>query len=362
MALIKTLRYTHRKDRAHLPPIFLEATTIAIIIFVLAQLISITDLWLHSTATSIIVETSIPMSNYSDSLYRWSVQLNGSDPRAFGLCSPWIGSPWPCLNTPEGWADDADKDETQLEIAYTGWETAYNLTDSSLFTTVQLPNTTSSFLMPRDAWGSIDTIFTASTYGASASCKIITNECTTNRTSGLTTTCGPAGYPQLPIVGDYPTAANTHPAYQSLSNSTVYSASNPTFTMPSRILGLVDGHLAGLGSGMADLPPASSLTNNPTTTLLQLHWSSFYGNTPLPVITIDGYQPAFDTWPEGFHTLFAACSLEYFKANVTYDPSLLGYWTLESKELLNSNLTSILWSPLMAQYATESLAAESTLR
>lgn len=357
MALFKTLRYSRRKDRAQLPPIFVEATSIAVVIFILTHLIGLTDIWLHSTATSVIVETSIPVPNDLYDHYQWSVQLNGSDPNTFGLCSPWVESPWPCLNTPEGWADGANVDDDELEIAYTGWETAYNLTGFSKFTTVQLPSDNSTILLPLEAWANSFTIVDATTYGAVATCKIITNDCATNNAAGMTTTCGPAGYPQLPIVGDFPTAANPHPTYESLSNST-YSLSNPTFTMPSRILGLVDGHLAGLGSGMADLPPESSLTDNPTTTLLQLHWSSFYGNTALPVVKVNDHEPTFDTWPEGFHTLFAACNLEYFKADVTYDPSEPGYWKLNSKQQLDKNLTSILWSPLMAQYATESLAAE----
>lgn len=357
-ALYKTLRYTHKHDRAQLPPIFVQATVIAVIIFFLTHLVGVADIWLHAVASSIIVDfpNRLPPQDH----ILWSVGLNSSDPKAFGLCSPWTGSPWPCLDTPAGWADATDLNDTELIIAYTGWQTAYNITDLATFTTVQLPNQdNSALLMPWSAGtGANFSTYRATTYGANATCTIITNKCAKDSTSGLTTSCAPAGYPQLPVVGNFPTTADPHPPYEPLVNSTTYSASNPTFTFPSRVLGLVDGHIAGLVSGLADLPPASAITDNPTTTLLQLRWSSFYGNTPLPVISRDGNDPSFDTWPSGFHTLYAACSLEYFTANVTYDPTLPNAWSIESKALVDRNLTSILWSPLMSQYATESLSSE----
>ncbi|KAG8912649.1 hypothetical protein FRC01_004969 [Tulasnella sp. 417] len=300
--------------RSRLPRLFKQALTMSVSVWILARLVGLADLWLHTTSKSVSVTISTPANPYAP--YTFSAQFNQTICPAYeemfnrSNSSP---DPYPCA-----WAFDRFlmRDESMNAA---GFYTMAN-ESSSVWSTISLADAADlAILVPGPAIDTRNKSYTVSTFGIRANCASLNPSCDRNGTEiTMTTSCAKAGYPQLPY-------------FNKTSQGEVFSE---TTQIDDGIFGIVDGEL--LGEGEWEVSHNNFLTSNPAKVAIQLRWDTrnsgdatdFYGEGYW-----DAYSRAVDTWPPQKITLYAGCNVSFFDVTARRDGER-NAWTLVDTRLM----------------------------
>ncbi|KAG8945032.1 hypothetical protein FRC04_001288 [Tulasnella sp. 424] len=314
------------KRRPRLPRLFSEALFFAVTVWILAKAVWGVDTWLHYVSRAVPYALQVPATNavpllavgFNDTLCNsWSQDEHGSQ---------YVAQGFPCLAEYEGWA------LFNTEMMPKGFDALVNQSSTFQFVTLADAQDT-AIVVPRQ---SSDYTFQASTFGVRAACTSLNNLCA-NDGGGVTTNCSQAGYPGLPYrVGVQQDNAED----QSISSS---------------VFGIVEGTLGGTQMGATDLP-TKGRTQNPATLGIQLRWDSRLQSAENNVFVPDDAESAVDTTPKPKVTLYAGCQVTFLNATVWHDGGS-DTWAIVNSTASSSDLTSILWLPVLYQFITERLAS-----
>ncbi|KZT53797.1 hypothetical protein CALCODRAFT_519802 [Calocera cornea HHB12733] len=306
----------------------------SLFLFCMTHLIGLCDLWLHATTTTVVVETTTPLTG----ALSYGVGFNES------LCPDGPIDPffqWPCLVRPSAWADNTPNRYLQLNSFLISANSSL-LSDDFVLPSVQTLAEADNMavVVPKQILGNYS--FTAPSFGVRAACSAFTSKCSRSDGQNILSigNCSNAGYPQLPVL----TSADATAA--------------PNWPDNGLLLAHV-GNLSMIGLlGGSDLPQVTDSSTipypNPVPLTLQLAWSTFTASS------VDGTFPpscdAIGPWQssniiDGL-VVFSACNLTWY--NITLQQSD-GIYTLLDEELSDPAFASVLWSPLLYQYATPHL-------
>ncbi|KZT53801.1 hypothetical protein CALCODRAFT_519806 [Calocera cornea HHB12733] len=183
--------------------------------------------------------------------------------------------------------------------------------------------------------------FTAPSFGVRASCAAFTSNCTLQNGSNIAGVhnCTSAGYPDLPF----------------FISATEGPGTNPNWPDNGIVLAHV-GNLSMIGvGGGADLPHAMESSSvpypNPVPMTLQLTWSTLSGGAAAGHFppSCDAVGPWQSSTVLDGQVVLSACNLTWY--NITIQQTK-GLYVLLEEELSNPAFASVLWSPLVYQYAT----------
>lgn len=107
--------------------------------------------------------------------------------------------------------------------------------------------------------------------------------------------------------------------------------------------------------GATDLP-TKGRTPNPATLGIQLRWDSRLQSAENNVCVPDDAESAVDTMPKPKVTLYAGCQVTFLNATVWHDGGN-DTWGILNSTASSSDLTSILWLPVLYQFITQRLAS-----
>lgn len=321
------------RSRPRLPRLFKQALSMSISVWVLARLVGLADLWLHTTSRSISILKPIPDSSQA---YMFAAQFNETICPAVRAGLSEDDAPtsdaFPCLSEFE---DFVTMDDSMSNIGFSVMANE----SSTTWKVITLANAADmAILIPGATIDTLYTSYTASTFAVQANCTSLNSLCTRDST-GMTTNCSEAGYPALPYFTDEVSGAVT-------SNATQIN---------DFVFGVVDGELAGRSLGSVGLN--SPVTSNPARMAVQLRWDTHIQGTTSNVHgeATNSADLAIDTYPNP--TLYAGCAVSFFNATVRLDSSQ-NSWSLVNSTLSSSEFATTLWLPTLWQYATEQLAAD----
>lgn len=211
------------RTRPQLPRLFKQALAMSISVWVLARLVGLADLWLHTTSRSISILRPIPDSSQA---YMLAAQFNES------ICPVMranlqdddvlASAPYPCLSEFEEFVMMDDS------MSNTGFSVMANESNTEWRVITLADAADLAILIPGPAVDTLYTSYTASTFAVQARCTSLNSLCTRDDT-GMTTNCSQAGYPRLPYsVGEGSDAV--------IRNTTQIN---------DFVFGVVDGELAG---------------------------------------------------------------------------------------------------------------------
>ncbi|KIO26041.1 hypothetical protein M407DRAFT_8031 [Tulasnella calospora MUT 4182] len=312
--------------RPRLPRLFSEALFFATTVWILAKAVWGVDTWLHYVSQAVPFALQVPAI---DTVPLLAVGFNDT------LCDSWsrddhgsqyVAQGYPCLAEYEGWA------LYNTEMMPKGFNALVN--QSSTFQVVTLADAQdTAIVVPKQSRGYT---FQASTFGARTACTSLNSQCD-NDGGGVTTNCTRAGYPGLP-----------HRDGVQLDNADDQSISSSVF-------GLVEGIMGGTQMGATDLP-SKGQTPNPTTLGIQLRWDSRLQSAENYVFVPEDAESAVDTMPKPKVTLYAGCQVTFLNVTVWHDGAS-DTWAMVNSSASSSDLTSILWLPMLYQFITEKLAS-----
>ncbi|KAG8687825.1 hypothetical protein FRC08_011748, partial [Ceratobasidium sp. 394] len=328
------------------PRLLREAFAAAFLVYLLSHAVGLADIWLHAVSTVTMADTITGANGLPD----FALEFNWS------LCEPNTGLP--CLTYPKYWGTQS--------VVRTGSLVASNSTNPMKIgvTTLADANDT-AILVPTDfvrEWN-----FTATTYGARASCQKFSKYC---YRSGCQ-------YPQSGIHGPaYDVGMNVmevissmYPQELSGSHQRRGGSSSEYLIGQSRVMAYVGNITVGSDIG---LPAAAIYATppNPGPVLMQLRWTDFEqgpydinyspdGNTIIdkqiaePMGHPDGDD---DDEQRTVSTIMSQCELEFVR--VRYGYSLQGQFVAYDIQGLGGDpdsdtLAGILWSPLIWQQMTQ---------
>ncbi|KAG9009290.1 hypothetical protein FRB90_008434 [Tulasnella sp. 427] len=318
------------RSRPQLPRLFKQALAMSISVWVLARLVGVADLWLHTTSKSISILRPTPAPSQD---YMFAAQFNETICPAVHETLQQDGAiaagPFPCFS------EFQDYVMTNDAMSNAGFSVMANETNTA-WKVISLADAGDlAVLVPGSKVDTLYTSYMASTFAVQASCTSLNSLCSQDGT-GMTTNCSEAGYPRLPYSDD------TNPG-DAISNTT---------QIKDFVFGIVDGELAGTSLGSLDI--TSPVTSNPAKMAVQLRWDTrVQGATDTVHGSIDDL--AIDTYPKP--TLYAGCTVSFFNATVRLDGAQ-NAWSLVNSTLSSPEFATTMWLPTLWQYATEQLAAD----
>ncbi|KAG8952512.1 hypothetical protein FRC04_004572 [Tulasnella sp. 424] len=328
--------YTARSwNRGRLPRIFRHSMWLAAAVWLLARLVGLADLWLHSESYSFRNYLEVPTTpsmlgvSFNQSICA-AMESKYSDVQTPNSTVLSCQRPYESFAASEHWGIDVG-----LDVMTGSSDAAFGVewpdTDMVMSTAVVIPN-------PRPAGAFDDLAFTIPTFGARASCTSINDLCEKDE-KGAVINCTSAGYPELPyVVGG--------------SRDASWKG-----RIKNRIFGVIGGRL--LNKEWTDLN-STSFTENPTSLAVQLQWETptqragTGDHVHSAGAGIEETEMAIDSFP--LPTLYANCSLTFYDAFVKWigDNRTL---SLLNTTVASQELASALWLPVVRQHATEQVAA-----
>ncbi|KAG8936103.1 hypothetical protein FRC00_009753 [Tulasnella sp. 408] len=323
------------RTRPRLPRLFKQALSMSITIWVLARLVGLADLWLHTTSKAIPILQPIPDTSNA---YMFAAQFNDTICPAERAQFPHDGSStsipalYPCFLEfhdfvfMEDWPKDV------------GFGVMANESSSAWSVITLADEADLAILVPGPAIDTRNTSYTASTIGIRADCTSLNSLCARDQSNFMTTDCSQAGYPLLP-------------AFET-SNSSVVDAKDAS-QIKDYIFGIVNGQLAGAEFGDAGI--TSPLASNPANMAVQLRWQARNEGATGDArgAAADSADSAIDLEPSP--TLYAGCSVSFFNVTARLDGER-NAWSLVDSTPSSREFTTTLWLPTVYQYATEYLA------
>ncbi|KAG9043138.1 hypothetical protein FS837_009965, partial [Tulasnella sp. UAMH 9824] len=329
ISILNTLRYALRSRRAKAPRLFKEAVVGVGGIYILTHAVGLIDLWLHIKSRSISVLRGVPVE--SEAFY--GIAYNETS------CGPFNMTGLPCQNLISNqrggtyWA--YDKPWMYLE----GFDIISGVSPN--LSLEQVGNT--AILVPGPSKEFKSKGFSINTQGLHVECANLRDECdrlssplaaTLTRSSIPVTNCSKAGYP------DFPYYTSGELRYSGWDDRNIQSL----------VLGVIGDEMGGMLRGTADF--SSGWTSNPTNTIVQLRWK----NATWALITagndIDDSNPGA-TYSNALD-LYAKCTMAYLDVIAQYDP-IGTEWVIKETSLSQSELASILWTPMIFQLWTDDL-------
>lgn len=321
-----------------MPQLYTEAIGLALFIFFVGHAIGLVDLWLHSTTESVTtLDYNLPTH---EPAAMYGVSFNES------LCVSYLdlGDPptSPCLAGPSEWGG-----VYAASLVDQGAETLTNSTEA-LFQTVTLHDwDDTAILIPGQPSQYSNLAFRIPTVAARSDCLSLNHLCDQRD-------CTQAGYPNI--------------RYWNITYSWMFGMVDGVMTQAGpapryviqQFLALAMGHSTQrLHISMEfwkGLPPPRTISN-PGEVILQLMWNSdrmVIGNSfGLPPV-----DAAADSNPDsGYYELYAACSITYYNVTASFSPAN-NTWTMLDHELATSDFASLMWAPLLYQYASPVLTTE----
>ncbi|KZO93670.1 hypothetical protein CALVIDRAFT_247197 [Calocera viscosa TUFC12733] len=303
-------------------------------LFCITHLIGLCDLWLHASTTTVVTNTTTPLIG----ALSYGVGFNES------LCPDGpIDSffQWPCLVQPPAWADSAPGRYLQLNSLLVSTNSSLLSNEFVLPSVQTLADADNmAIAVPRQLNATYS--FTAPSFGVRAACSAFTSKCqeTDGQNTYGITNCSNAGYPQLPV----------------FSNPDDYTT--PIYPDEGLLLAHV-GNLTMIGAiGGSDLPKVTDNSNipypNPVPLTLQLTWHTFTQDSAAGTFapSCDAIGPWQSSLTLDGLAVFSSCNLSWY--NITVQQSG-GLYTLLDEDLSDPAFASVLWSPLLYQYATPHL-------
>lgn len=216
------------RARPRLPRLFKQALSMSITIWVLARLVGLADLWLHTTSKAIPILQPIPDTTNA---YMFAAQFNDTicpaERAQFqdGGISTSTTALYPCFLEFHDFViiEDWPKD--------VGFGVMANESSSAWSVITLADEADLAILIPGAAIDTRNTSFTASTIGIRADCTSLNSLCAHDLATKTTTNCSEAGYPLLP--------------YFETSNSSSVGSQQDTPQVKDYIFGIVNGQLAG---------------------------------------------------------------------------------------------------------------------
>ncbi|TFK60353.1 hypothetical protein BDN72DRAFT_850578, partial [Pluteus cervinus] len=128
--------------------------------------------------------------------------------------------------------------------------------------------------------------------------------------------------------------------------------------------------VADVGSGprllsniTLDPPHPISFPSDPPTMVVQFAWNNFLPtNAPNTFITVDYFEPSIYHQSFGVSSAFTECTMDFLNLTLRWDPSQQGgEYSLHGEPTRNTGpFFTTMWSPLLTQYATDSLLQQVT--
>ncbi|KIO24944.1 hypothetical protein M407DRAFT_25693, partial [Tulasnella calospora MUT 4182] len=316
MSIINSLRYARRSRRAKAPQFFKEALAGVTVIYLLSHVVGLVDLWLHSSARSVSVVRSIPITMDA----RYGITYNEA------RCGSFNKTELPCQKLLYSWQGSLLWAQNEQRMHLQAYDTIQGINP---YVRLEFVNST-AILVPGPVKNFKSRGFTFHTYGLRAQCANLRDQCQTLATPGAqfvvpggspVTNCAKAGYPRIP----YYTSGHLE------------ASGFDTRNIKSFVLGIIGDDMGGMFNGTGDF--SSGWTSNPASTVVQLRWSNVTAHdaTDTPGV---GYLNALD--------LYAKCSLTFLDVTARYE-SIEAKWSIVDTNLSSPELASVFWTPLLSR-------------
>ncbi|KAG8925407.1 hypothetical protein FRC01_010236, partial [Tulasnella sp. 417] len=331
-AILEASVYTARSwKRTRLPIMFRHSFWLATLLWVLARLVGLTDLWLHATSDS--ERSTITLDEPSPGPGPlWGVSFNQSICAEIKSTSPNSTSISPqgmeCLGPYEYFISGV---EWGHKIAFDAMTNSTN----AVFHVGMLEEDT-AFVLPGPGVGvdmSLEN-FVIPTFASRATCTSLNRLCGRNASTAALD-CTSVGYPHFPYIkenGDGTTS---------------------TDQVVNRILGVVGDDLVGLEYGRLG---SIKVPSNPVKIAVQLQWETLEQGSVTHAQPASGAGIDLAVDDLQHPTLYAGCDLTIFDAFVRWDSIKQGWKLLNTTES-SQERTATLSLPIVWQYATELMAA-----
>ncbi|KAG8912784.1 hypothetical protein FRC01_004898 [Tulasnella sp. 417] len=331
------------RTRPRLPRLFKQALGISIIIWVLARLVGLADLWLHATSKAILISQPIP--DTSD-VYMFAAQFNDTicqAPQEISTPPPahLAAHSYPCFQEFANFVTDSRSQSV-------GFGTITNDSSSAWRVITLSDEGDLAIIVPGPGIDTRNTSHTVSTFGIRADCTSLNSLCA--RGLGVTTTnCSQAGYPKLPYFE--PNMSSSEESNITLGEIENLEEYVDQHRLTNYIFGIVDGELVSIL--VKDSLDYFITRGNPADMAVQLRWNAFYWGD---VDRTTGRLPdlAIDFFPAP--ALFANCSVSFFNVTARLDGAK-NAWTLIDLTPSSSEFATTLWLPTLYQYPTEHLVS-----
>ncbi|KAG8956057.1 hypothetical protein FRC00_005174, partial [Tulasnella sp. 408] len=325
LAIAEAFAYTARTwNRARLPKIFRHSMWLATVVWVLARLIGLADIWLHTTSVS--ERSNVTLPEPPSPMQPWGVSFNQS------ICADMISTSSDSTSySPPGF-NCLGPYEYFISNVIWGHSIAFDVMTNSTNAPFHVGTVErdTAFVLPGP--GVVDMgseSFIIPTFATRATCTSLNRVCAKDP-NATSLNCTAAGYPNFPYIKDG--------------------------RVVDRVLGVVENHdLIGTEGGTRDslYIPAPS---NPVKLAVQLQWETLeQGPGPHPQAASGADQDlAVDDLQRP--TLYAGCNLTFFDAVARWD-SRKQHWSLLNTTESSQERTATLWLPIVWQYATELIAS-----
>ncbi|KAG8733006.1 hypothetical protein FRC10_000490 [Ceratobasidium sp. 414] len=337
----------NRANTIPTPRLLREAFAAAFLVYLLSHAVGLADIWLHAVSTVTMADAIADANDLPD----FAMEFNSS------LCDP--TTELPCLTYPKYWGTPP--------VVRVGSLVAANSTNSMKIgvTTLAHANDT-AILVPTDfvrEWN-----FTATTYGARASCQKFSKYC--YRSGCLYTDNGIHGPAYDVGMNVMEVISSMYPqAISGSSHSRRGTTSSQYLQDQSRIMAYVGGITVGSDEGLP-LVAINATPPNPGPVLMQLRWTDFeqgpydisnYSPDGNGIVDKQSANPLGHPDNDGdeqrtISTILSQCELEFVR--VRYGYSLQNQFVAYDIQGLggdpdSATLAGILWAPLIWQQMTE---------
>ncbi|KIO24934.1 hypothetical protein M407DRAFT_25684 [Tulasnella calospora MUT 4182] len=322
MSILNSLRYLSRSRRGKAPWFFKEALVGVTGIYLLAHVVGLVDLWLHSSAKAVSVIRPIPFEPKA----RYGVTY--SDDK----CGPFNKAELPCQKLIGPWEGKLLFAPYSFQVISAGYNAILDV--NPYFKLERINGTT--ILVPSSTINYQSQEFDFNTHGLRVQCASLGDRCERLAAplpqfivqgESPVTNCSEAGYPRIP----YYTTGELSPSGLDARN------------IQTLVLGLIGEEMGGMINGTADF--TSPWTPNPASTVVQIRWPNVTAHE-----TADSPIVAYPNAPDQY----AVCSLTYLDIIAHYD-SLEAEWSILEASPSSPELASVFWTPLMFQRAGQHL-------
>ncbi|KAG9048999.1 hypothetical protein FS837_011473 [Tulasnella sp. UAMH 9824] len=328
LAIVQAFAYTARTWNRRLPKIFKNSLWLATLVWVLARLIGLADLWLHYTSDSERSNATLPEP--PSSMPPWGVSFNQS------ICTDMISTfPNSTSDSPPEYECLGPYEYFISNVAW-GHDIAFDVMTNSTNAPFHIGTVErdTAFVFPGPRVVDLGSeSFIIPTFATRATCSSLNRVCAKDPSTNLLD-CTAAGYPGFPYFPDR-------------GNGTASAG-----RVVDRVLGVVVGNdLVGEKVGTFDSVKAV-VPSNPVKLAVQLQWETLEQG-PLRHNSAANQDLAVDD-PQN-PTLYAGCNLTFFDAFVQWDSRK--HWSLLNTTESSAERTATLWLPIVWQYGTELMAS-----